>query len=617
MCGISGIFSVRPASRASALKILKSLNHRGPDGSGLFTALDDRLVLGHNRLSIVDLSEANAQPFHAHHADVVVVFNGEIYNFKTLRTDLETLGHSFHTTGDTEVIVEGYLEWGTNLFSRLAGMFALAIWDGRKQNLYLARDSFGIKPLYYFSDDQRLLFGSEIKAIFTDSSIERQFNLPIVIDLASFGFHLSNETVFTGIHQLPPGYLMEIRLDDGKLTCSTQPFLKFEDIIGENNTKEITPEFLYQQLSESVNAHLVSDAPLAMSLSGGLDSSAVCALASRINPEIMSYTIGYDDKSDETPFAKAVSQKLDIKQTVITAKIRDTGNLFRRIAWHLEEPVPNVQLITPFFLGQTLRSDGIKVVLLGEGADEVFGGYPWHALAKLHLGSSILFALYSSWRRTSAHNIQNLFEKSFYQRHVNQRMAYQYNEFMRIWREGRGTPLQRFLQFDCKYQLVYSQLLRVDKMLMAHSVEGRVPFLYAPLVSSSWNIPDHSRIWGPTIKPPIVLGKIILRQAMRDLLPQVVVDRIKFGRTGTQNLYQVGLRQLLSEATSRMENNAKFAKAREALPFINWNKSGMADQLSPKLQLFLLLLLYIADLGIEKGFERPNDFDARSVDLLT
>lgn len=616
MCGISGAFSVRPLSKASATKMVESLSHRGPDGSGLFFALEDRLMLGHNRLSIVDLSEANAQPFQARRADVTLVFNGEIYNFKSLRADLEARGHTFHTSGDTEVIVEGFLEWGKNLFPRLAGMFALAIWDGRDNRLFLARDSFGIKPLYYFADSQRLLFGSEIKAIFTDSSVEREFNLSTVIDLASFGFHLSNETIFTGIHQLSPGYFLEARLTDRMVSHSVSSFLKLEEIISKNTDKEITPGFLYWQLSASVNDHLVSDAPLAMSLSGGLDSSAVCGLASRINPEIMSYTVGYGDESDETPFAKAVSQTLNIRQTVITAMIQDAGNMFRRIAWHLEEPIPNIQLVTPFFLGRILRSDGVKVVLLGEGADEIFGGYPWHALAKPPFGPDILFALYARWRRTPARHLRNLFEKGVYQRQVNDRLAYQRNEFMKVWRQGTGTPLQRFLQFDCMYQLVYSQLLRVDKMLMANSVEGRVPFLYAPLVSSVWNIPDRARIWGPAPKPPIVLGKMILRDAMRGFLPQMVVDRIKFGRTGTQNLYHVGLRQLLNKTANQLESNAVFAKAREALPFINWKQPGMAEQLPPKAQLFLLLLLHIADLGVEKGFEHPGDFNPDDVDLL-
>ena len=616
MCGISGVLSVKPVNPATIEKMVTRLHHRGPDGSGLFTALNGRLALGHNRLSIIDLSKANAQPFRAHSADVAFVFNGEIYNFKALRAELEKLGHTFHTTGDTEVVLDGYLEWGEGIFSRLAGMFALAIWDGRNRTLLLSRDTFGIKPLYYYADGVRFLFGSEVKAIFADSSVRREFHLPTVIDLASFGFHLSHETVYEGVSQLPPGYLIVACLDAERVTYTLKPFLTLGDVItAASNSKNITSDFVRERLAESVAAHLVSDAPLAMSLSGGLDSSTVCALASCINPDILCYTVGYGEESDETPFGRQVSAHLGIRQIVAQAQILDFGSLFRRIVWHFEEPVPHIQALTPFFLGQTLNRSRVKVVLLGEGSDEIFGGYPWQALARLPVGPAGIFAAYARWRRAANYYLEVLFSKDIFASRVKERLTYHFDEFMRLWKSSTGTPLQRFLYFDCTYQLVYSQLLRVDKMLMAHSVEGRVPFLYGPLVSSIWDISDSQRIRGPVSRFPFVQGKIIVRQAMRDLLPAPVVGRIKFGRTGTQNLYQVGIQPLLRKTIARVQHAPTFSTARDVLSFINWGEANMSKQLSPKLQLFLLMILNLSDLAIERGFERPSDFDQPVVEI--
>ncbi|KAF0109321.1 MAG: asparagine synthase (glutamine-hydrolysing) [Anaerolineaceae bacterium] len=610
MCGISGAFASKPFPARIAEEMVARLHHRGPDGSGLFSALDGRLALGHNRLSIVDLSDANAQPFHAHSADVVLVFNGEIYNFKSLRAELESLGHAFHTTGDTEVVVEGYLEWGKNVFARMAGMFALALWDGRSQTLLLARDTFGIKPLYYYADSNRLLFGSEVKAIFADPSVRREFNLPVVIDLASFGFHLTHDTVYKDVRQLPPGHILEAHLESGRVDCSLRRFLSLEDVIQASAGGEgIDAESVREQLAASVEAHLVSDAPLAMSLSGGLDSSAVCALASRINPDILCYTVGYGEESDETPFAKSVSEKLGIRQVVANARVLDLENLFRRMAWHLEEPVPNIQALTPFFLGQALHQSQVKVVLLGEGSDELFGGYPWHALAKAPLPPASIFSIYASRRRTNAATLGLLFDESVAGTGVRERLAFHFNEFQRVWQASRGTRLQRFLHFDCTYQLAYSQLLRVDKMLMAHSVEGRVPFLHTPLLASLWMMRDGQRITGPALRRPVFQGKAILRQAMTGLLPAPVVWRAKFGRGGTQNLYQVGLTPLLQDALTRARRDPAFAPAREALGFINWSAMDAAGGLTPKVQLFLLMLLHLADIGIVRGFETQPALD--------
>lgn len=614
MCGISGAFTSRPHSAAVAEEMVTRLNHRGPDGAGLFTALDGRLSLGHNRLSIVDLSEANAQPFHARGAEAVLVFNGEIYNFKTLRAELESLGHAFRTTGDTEVVIEGYLEWGKDVFRRLAGMFALALWDGREQTLLLARDTFGIKPVYYYADANRLLFGSEVKAVFADPTIRREFHLPAVIDLASFGFHLTHDTVYKGVRQLPPGCLLEARLEDGRVAHSVQPFLPLEKVLMASEGRGVDAEGVRRHLSASVEAHLVSDAPLAMSLSGGLDSSAVCALASRINPNLLCYTIGYGEESDETPFARSVSERLGIRQVVANVRVLDLENLFRRMVWHLEEPVPNIQALTPYFLGRALRQERVKVVLLGEGSDELFGGYPWHALAKAPLPADSIFSIYASRRRTNAATLGRLFDAAA-GREIRERLDYHRDEFRRIWRAAPGTRLQRFLHFDCAYQLVYSQLLRVDKMLMAHSVEGRVPFLHWPLLAALWRMSDDQRIAGPALRRPVFRGKAILREAMKDWLPAPVVWRAKFGRGGTQNLYQVGLTPLLRDALARARRDPTFAAARDALGFINWSARDAAGRLTPKVQLFLLMLLHLADVGVVRGFESQAAPDRPAVEV--
>ncbi len=613
MCGISGAFSTKEINISEADMMIDRLRHRGPDGSGKYVDQTERVFLGHNRLSIIDLSDENSQPFQTEGFDGVLVFNGEIYNFCEIRDVLVKKGYVFRTTGDTEVILKGFSEWGNGIFQRLQGMFAIAIWNAKEKTLILARDSFGIKPLYYFMNENVFVFASEIKALFAYHDIPRTLNVPVVCDLASFGFAMTHESVFKGISQVEPGYLFEIVKLENRIRVRKQEFLSLEKATNISSQEIHDRDFLSQlvrdELRSSVQKHLVSDAPLAMSLSGGLDSSAVCALASQSNPEINCFTVGYDLPSDETPFAREVSDLLEIKQHICQMTIIDIEKIISRIVFHLEEPIPNIQAMTPLFLGLALHRSEFKVVLLGEGSDEMLGGYPWHALSVLPglaQNPGAIFDIYAWKRRASVEALKILFNEKVSAIDMTERLLFQKDLFIKKWKEASGTSLQRFLQFDASYQLMYSQLLRVDKMLMANSVEGRVPFLFMPFLHQIWNIPDSARINLQSIISPGFQGKMILRKAMQGILPMNVVYRQKFGKSGTQNLYQTGVDKLLNNLVHSFHINEIPKHYQDLAPFLNWEQKDRWANLPMKSHLFLLLLLKLIDIGIIDGFTRPN-----------
>ena len=376
MCGITGICNIDRPDGIS-LETIKSmtgvLNHRGPDEAGAY--VDDYVGLGHARLSIIDLS-SGVQPIHNEDQSLWIVYNGEVFNYVELKKDLVQKGHRFYTTSDTEVVLHLYEEEGSGCLSRLNGQFGLAIWDARKKELFLARDRLGIRPLYYTITDGTLVFGSEIKAIFMNEQVRREID-PVAMDqIFAFWTTLSPKTVFKDIYELPPGHYL--RISNGRVNIS-----KYWDIPLYRRSEQLdsAPGEICRQvrelLQDAVRIRLRADVPVGCYLSGGLDSSGISALVVKnFNSDVRTFGIRFDvDGFDEGKHQQMMVSHLNVNHTDLRAASEEIGASLPDCLWHCEKPLLRTGPIPLYQLSRTVRRSGYKVVLTGEGADEVFGGY--------------------------------------------------------------------------------------------------------------------------------------------------------------------------------------------------------------------------------------------------
>ncbi len=531
MCGIIG-FNWDDSELAK--RMTSSLIHRGPDASGHF--IDENISLGHRRLSIIDLSEAGTQPMSSDENTVHITFNGEIYNFKELRKILEKEGYKFNSKTDTEVILHGYSKWGKDIVSKLNGQFAFAIWDSKNKTLFLARDRLGIKPLYYYWNPKtkQFLFASEIKAILQHSEVKREVNKNATFNYLNIRYIPGEETLFQNIKKLLPGHYMILK--ENRLTISQFWNIPLPNIKQNNNaTKEV-----HDLLHESVKKRLVADVPVGVYLSGGLDSSAITALASQIKQEpVKTFSVGFENsEADELHKARVIADHFNTDHHEINNN-NNISELLPTILWHLDMPHGDPVVIPQFKLSE-LASKKVKVVLSGEGADEIYGGYVQYQkmlqAQKLKfipqpLAKAIpipvldkLFNYPSSIGEKGKEKFIDLFAKK-------QTELQQYQQFTSIlsnndqkqlhlqklenkqlqqhWQKSRKPIINRMLYYDSKTWLPNYVLHINDRMTMSHSIEGRVPFL-------DHNIVEHAT----TLDPKFKKDKIILKQAMSKLLPK-------------------------------------------------------------------------------------------------
>jgi asparagine synthase (glutamine-hydrolysing) len=356
--------------------MMDSLDHRGPDGEGLWTG--EQVILGHRRLAIIDLA-GGYQPLFNETRDIGVVNNGEIYNYRELTSELKTAGHTFTTASDTEVLVHGYEQWGDDFVSHLRGMFAFALWDGRRRRLLLGRDRFGVKPLYYANTRDRLLFASEIKSLFADHAVPRELNTDRLAEYLAFRSVAGEETLFKGIREIAPGTVMVC--ENGRFT-ERKYWSPEVEITGGAETPQLL-ERGRELLSDSVVARLVSDVPLGTITSGGLDSSLVSAIAAEHTLQIDTFCVGFADPAyDERPFARVVADRIHSKHHTIEVSPEDIENNLDRLTWAHDEPLTHPNSIPMHLIFRDAKERvGVTVLLSGEGADEVFGGYEWYATA--------------------------------------------------------------------------------------------------------------------------------------------------------------------------------------------------------------------------------------------
>jgi asparagine synthase (glutamine-hydrolysing) len=543
MCGICGHVGAQIDASAARLMV-ESLNHRGPDGCGYWT--NEMAALGHTRLAIIDLSRAGDQPMISRDGRFILVYNGEIYNYRELRQDLQQQGERFHSTSDSEVVLHGYRRWGTDVVANLRGMFAFAIWDDLRQQLFLARDRIGIKPLFYSCLNPGLMFGSEIKALLAHPGFKRTMNPVAVNSYLELGYVPGPMTVFEGIRALEPGSWLVYGEQGLRIQSYWTPDFTSN---GTGGRESELLEQLDQRLNDAVRSHLVADVPVGAFLSGGIDSSLVCAVAQRhMTEQLRTFTIGFDGGGDERRYARLVAAHIGSNHHEAVATPDIVAEL-PRLVKHLEQPLFDNSALPTHLVSQAARQH-VKVVLSGDGGDEPFAGYEWTRRA-LSLPRFPVSWQPAGWRWAYRCGLVGLAQRlaydlthsanDRYERRVSVSAALRFwlcrPEFLSSCAEIpesstagllNRAPVRdrrdRFVFIDlCRY-LPDDVLFKVDRMSMAHSLEVRVPLLDHLLLEWVLSLPFDLRFrYGR--------GKYLLRQLAARYLPAEVLIPRKQGFT--------------------------------------------------------------------------------------
>lgn len=556
MCGIVGVFNTdgEPVAPPLLQRMTAKLAHRGPDGDGDY--FDGGLGLGHRRLAIIDLTTAGRQPISSESGNVVASYNGEIYNFQKLRTELQGKGHRFVSRTDSEVVVHAYEEWGLDSLNRLNGMFAFALWDGDRQRLVLARDRFGIKPLYYLWDGRTLVFASEIKAILEHPAAPRRVGLSALNQYFTFQNTLTDETLFDEIRIVEAGHCLVLE------RAQSEPYThKYWDF-DLNRTIDISyaeaEEELYRLFTQAVTRQLVSDVPVSAYLSGGMDSGSIAAVASRHVDRLSTFTCGFDLTSasglelgyDERAQAEAIAHFLKTEHYQVVLHAGDMEQVMEDLIWHLEDL--RVGQCYPNYYVARLASKFGKVVLSGAGGDEMAAGYPWRYYRGSSSNSREEFheRYYQFWQRLVPDEEKSrLFEPGIWKQMQHLKPT---SEIFRDVFEGSDLPpdatpenlVTLSLYFELK-TFLHGLLVVEDRISMAHGLETRVPFLDYELVDFVQSLPVGFKLRNLTNPGHPVDenqpdkrrhyqietgdGKMILRHAMSRIIPPEVTERAKQG----------------------------------------------------------------------------------------
>jgi asparagine synthase (glutamine-hydrolysing) len=560
MCGICGLLQLQPgahADRDAVTAMCATLRHRGPDDEGV--VVDGAAGLGATRLAIIDVAGGH-QPVASEDGTIRAVQNGEIYNFAALRDELAAAGHRFASHSDTEVLVHLYEDEGPDFARRLRGMFAVAIWDGRARRLVLARDRLGIKPLFYALTPDAFLFGSEIKAILA-AGIPRRLDAVALHDYLSFDYVPGPRTMFDGIARLPAGHVLVLSPGTAPAVTSYWDFPP-QPAPGDP-TRHASPADLKAELArrleEAVRVTMVSDVPVGAFLSGGLDSSIVVALMSRVSPQpVRTFSVGFRERSyNELPYARRVAERFGTAHTELVVE-PDVGNVIHRLVDAFDEPFADSSAVAAWAVSEA-AAGRTKVVLSGDGGDEVFGGYVIYQADRLAgmyrrlphwLGARAIPALVDRLPASQEKMSLDLKLRRFVAHarrdpgsaHAGWRAIFTDEMKARLYAPGfraaghdslgvmravfdaypGADTLNRFLVTDARVSLVDDMLTKVDRTSMAHSLEVRVPLLDHELVEWMTRLPSRHKVRGLTLKH-------LLKAVARDLLPAVIVDRPKAG----------------------------------------------------------------------------------------
>lgn len=553
MCGITGVLHLNGESAAPVVlkRMTDAIAHRGPDGDGIYT--DGPVGLGHRRLAIIDLSAAGHQPMATEDGRFVMIYNGEIYNFQELRIELEALGHRFHSRTDSEVVLKSLAQWGPDALNRFNGMFALALWDKLKHELFLARDRYGIKPLYHAHVAGRILFGSEIKAIVANPAYRVDINKEGLLEYLTFQNFFTDQTLFKDVKLLPAGTWLRIGLDGSAVSHRYWDYC-FEEPESPRSEAEYVEE-LDRLFHQAVSRQLVSDVDVGAYLSGGMDSGSVTAIAARQLPYIKSFTCGFDLNSasgvemgfDEREAAEYMSYVFKTEHYEMVLKAGDMERVMPRLAWHMEEP--RVGQSYPNFYAAQLASKFVKVVLSGAGGDEMFGGYPWRYYRAVVNDDfdHYIDKYYGFWQRLiPGEQMQGLLAPMWNDvKHVDTRAIF--SDVFSTHAANFTRPedyINHSMYFEAR-TFMHGLLVVEDKLSMAHSLETRVPFLDNDLVDFAMRLPASMKLGNlgevvrlnenePGSKTARYFektrdGKLLFRKAMERHIPQKITHREKQG----------------------------------------------------------------------------------------
>jgi asparagine synthase (glutamine-hydrolysing) len=565
MCGIVGIYSLyRRVDENLLISMRDTMKHRGPDDAGLYISGDGRLGLGHRRLSILDLSSAGKQPMSDSSNTFWISYNGEVYNFKELRHELEDKGYEFRNKTDTEVLIYLYKEYGKDFVHKLRGMFAFGIWDENSKKLFLVRDRIGIKPLYYTSCNGQFIFASEIKAILKHPDVKRKVNMDAFYHYLTFVSTPAPSTLFEGIYKLPAGHTLTVN-EDGSTKVE-----EYWDVFDNVSPLVDKPESFYTEsildiLKESVKYRMVSDVPVGIFLSGGVDSSTNTALFSELtNEPVKTFSIGFKDQEsyNEFQYARKIAELFHTDHHEVVIDVDDLIGFLPELVFFQDEPIADPVCVPIYFVSKLARDNGVIVCQVGEGSDELFCGYPYwrrvlkfnndivpylriipsfirklglnlmeiagkgqtgqyEMLRRVHQNESIFWGGSFAFKESEKEQILSKSLRKFYAGKTSHEVIkYYYDMFM------ERSPIKDYLHFmsyiDLKFRLPELLLMRVDKMSMATSLEARVPFLDHKFVEFAMSITQNVKYQNNELK-------YILKKSVEHLIPNEIVYRKKQG----------------------------------------------------------------------------------------
>jgi len=596
MCGIAGIFNLNnaPVSVSLLKKMTDIISHRGPDGEGFW--VDSNIGFGHRRLAIIDLTPLGHQPMQTDDGNFIITYNGEVYNFQNIRIELEAKGYMFKSKTDSEVVLKAYCEWGKNCILKFNGMFAFAIWDKKKQELFIARDRYGIKPLYYYFKNGVFVFGSEIKSIIQHPDVTVDVSIRALNEYFSFQNIFSDYTLFKDIYLLPAAHTLILSSgEESKLKIEKYWDYRFieDNSLNERDATEKL-SFLFEQ---AVNRQLISDVEVGSYLSGGIDSGSITSVAAKNFPNLKTFTAGFDLSSasglelgfDERAKSEFLSNLYKTEHYETVLKAGDMERVMQQMIWHIEDP--RVGQSYPNFYVARLASKFVKVVFSGAGGDELFAGYPWRYYRAVVNDdfNHYIEKYYRYWLRL----IPDRFKKEFYQPGIYPEILA--NPTLDVFRNvfdykiDQVNSPQEYVNHSLYFEIktfMHGLLLVEDKLSMANSLETRVPFLDNDLVDFAMTIPVKFKLrnlseivsFNENEPGPKTLryfektndGKIILRNALSRYVPLDYTNGIKQGFSAPDASWYKGesieyIKKLLLDKEARIYDYLQPAKVNELL----------------------------------------------------
>ncbi len=596
---------VTARAKEIAHRMGERIAHRGPDQDAVYA--DEEIALCFRRLAIIDL-EGGAQPMFNEDGSMVLTFNGEIYNFMELQKDLEEKGHHFKTRADSEVLLHGYEEYGSEFVKKLRGMYAFVIWDKNRKKLFGARDIFGIKPFYYYQHNGEFMFGSEIKSFLEHPGFEKAVNIKRLPDWMSFEYLPDTETMFEHVYKLPAAHYLEY--ENGKLSIKRYYTIRYQT--DESKSLEDWEERITEEFAKSVEVHKISDVEVGCFLSSGVDSSYTVKEVSKVMKDVKTFSVGYEEeKYSELSYAQQFSKAIGVENISNKVSADEYFAMAGKIQYYMDDPLPNPSEVPLYFLAQNARKY-VKVVLSGEGADELFGGYPMyieggHIQKYTKIPKGIRKAAAGVARRLPRFKGQRFLIRGAmepYQRFMRNNYVFHYNErdqyladsipskkpeeYVKPYFDevaGLDEPTQ--LQYvDIHTWMLYDILQKADRMSMANSLELRVPFLDKKMLELSVQIPTRYRVDGETTK-------VALRRAALKQIPERTANKKKLGFPVPLNdwLRQDKYYQIVKKAFESKEA-AKFFNQKAILKLLEDHKEGKALNMKKIWTVYSFLLWY-------------------------